>query len=168
MEEINPTVAARLHIAEDGTITVMTSKVEFGQGSRTQITQAAAEELRVDAASIRLVMADTDIVPDDGGTAGSRTTPRTVPAVRAAAATARETLIDLAAARWRRNRERLTASGGGVINDETGERISYGELARTEQGEQAMQRAVDGNVALAGVSEWQVLATSLPKGPRKN
>ncbi len=41
-------VAARLHIDRDGTITVMTSKVEVGQGSRAEITQAAAEELRVD------------------------------------------------------------------------------------------------------------------------
>ncbi len=43
-------VAARLHINQDGTITVMTGKVEEGQGSRAQLTQAAAEELRVDVA----------------------------------------------------------------------------------------------------------------------
>ena len=36
----------RFHFGEDGVITVMTSKVEVGQGSRTQITQAAAEEFR--------------------------------------------------------------------------------------------------------------------------
>jgi isoquinoline 1-oxidoreductase len=35
-------------------------------------------------------MADTDLVPDDGGTAGSRTTPSTVPAVRKAAAAGRD------------------------------------------------------------------------------
>ena len=40
------TVAARLHIGHDGIITVMTGKVEVGQGSRAQITQAVAEELR--------------------------------------------------------------------------------------------------------------------------
>jgi nicotinate dehydrogenase subunit B len=33
-------LAERLHIAIDGTITVFTSKVEVGQGSRTQLTQA--------------------------------------------------------------------------------------------------------------------------------
>src|SRR4051794_25545465 len=36
---------ARLHIAKDGTITVMSGKVEGGQGARGEITQAAAEEL---------------------------------------------------------------------------------------------------------------------------
>src|SRR4051794_10046876 len=40
-------LAARLHIGKDGIITVMTGKVEAGQGSRAEITQAAAEELRV-------------------------------------------------------------------------------------------------------------------------
>src|SRR4030042_342760 len=76
------TVAARLHINKDGTITVMTGKVEEGQGARAQLTQAAAEELRVAAEQVHLVMADTALVPDDGITAGSRTTPNTVPAVR--------------------------------------------------------------------------------------
>ncbi len=75
-------VAARLHIDRDGLITVMTGKVEVGQGSRAEITQAAAEELRLDAGRIRLIMADTATTPDDGVTAGSRSTPSTVPAVR--------------------------------------------------------------------------------------
>ncbi|MHC4692262.1 MAG: molybdopterin cofactor-binding domain-containing protein, partial [Planctomycetota bacterium] len=94
------TVAARLHINQDGTITVMTGKVEEGQGARAQLTQAAAEELRVTADRIRLVMADTALVPNDGRTAGSRTTPSTVPAVRRGAATARQLLARLAAEKW--------------------------------------------------------------------
>ncbi|MGB2823712.1 MAG: molybdopterin cofactor-binding domain-containing protein, partial [Phycisphaerae bacterium] len=87
------TVAARLHIGQDGAITVMTGKVEVGQGSRAQLTQAAAEELRVPVERVRLIMADTALVPDDGITAGSRTTPSTVPAVRRGAATARRLLV---------------------------------------------------------------------------
>src|SRR3954471_24357994 len=38
-------VAARVRIDKDGTITVMTGKVECGQGARAELTQAAAEEL---------------------------------------------------------------------------------------------------------------------------
>ena len=34
----------RFHFGADGVVTVMTSKVEVGQGSRTQISQAVAEE----------------------------------------------------------------------------------------------------------------------------
>src|SRR5215207_3304894 len=79
-------IDARLHIGKDGTITVMSGKVEGGQGARGQITQAAAEELRVPVERIKLILADTALVPDDGGTVGSRTTPSTLPAVRQACA----------------------------------------------------------------------------------
>ena len=72
-------VSARLFLNEDGTITAFSGKVEEGQGPRAELTQAAAEELRVPVDRVRLVMADTDLVPDDGITAGSRTTPRNVP-----------------------------------------------------------------------------------------
>lgn len=156
-------LAARLHIAGNGTITVMTSKVEVGQGSRTQITQAAAEELRVDPASIRLIMADTDLVPDDGGTYGSLTTPRTVPAVRKAAATARETLLDLAATRWQRERRGLVARNGTIVNETTGAKLDYGVLASTAEGALALERPVDDGVSVSAVGEWHVLGSSLPK-----
>ncbi len=76
---------------------MLTSKVEVGQGSRAEITQAAAEELRLDPVRVRLIMADTGQVPDDGMTAGSGSTPRTIPSVRNGAAAARELLVGLAA-----------------------------------------------------------------------
>jgi CO/xanthine dehydrogenase Mo-binding subunit len=85
-------LSQRFQLDADGTVTVFTSKVEVGQGSRTQITQAAAEELRMPLDKIRVVMADTERCPDDGGTAGSRTTPATVPSVRRAAAALRDFL----------------------------------------------------------------------------
>ena len=66
------TVAARVHISLDGTFSVMTGKVEEGQGARAELTQAAAEELRIPVERVQLVMADTALVPDDGITAGSR------------------------------------------------------------------------------------------------
>jgi isoquinoline 1-oxidoreductase beta subunit len=67
-----PNVAARIHIGSDGTITVLTGKTEMGQGARGQIAQAAAEELRVPLERVRLTMADTALVPNDGNTAGRR------------------------------------------------------------------------------------------------
>src|SRR5687768_6766156 len=90
-------IDARLHIGKDGTITVLSGKVEGGQGSRGQITQAAAEELRLPVEQIKLILADTAMVPDDGGTVGSRTTPSTLPAVRQACAAARKMLDDFRA-----------------------------------------------------------------------
>src|SRR4051812_26816556 len=124
-------LAARLHIGKDGIITVMTGKVEAGQGSRAEITQAAAEELRVPAYRIQLIMADTDLVPDDGMTAGSGTSPRTIPAVRQGAAAARELLIGLAAKQWKTDVSHLAVQDGKVVDPGGKPEISYADLAST-------------------------------------
>src|SRR5262249_5977672 len=71
---VNP--SARIHIGKDGTVTVLTGKVEVGQGSRAEVAQAAAEELRIPVDQVQVTMADTAVVPNDGITAGSGTTPR--------------------------------------------------------------------------------------------
>ena len=90
------TTGTRLHFADDGSVTLLTGKVEMGQGPRTLLTQAVAEELRIAPARVSLIMGDTMQVPDDGGTWASLTTPQTVPVVRKAAAAARK--LRLAAA----------------------------------------------------------------------
>lgn len=156
-------VAARLHINQDGTISVMTGKVEEGQGSRTQLTQAAAEELRVSAATIRLIMADTALVPDDGITAGSRTTPSTVPAVRRGAATARELLIDLAAQRWKVDGKSLVVEEGIITHEATKRTVSYADLAETGELSEAFKQSIPEDVAVTPVAEWEVIGASVPR-----
>ena len=157
------TIDQRLHIGADGVITVMTSKVEVGQGSRTQLTQAAAEELRVPVDRVRLVMADSALVPDDGGTAGSRTTPSTVPRVRRGAAAAREALIDLAAQRWKTDRARLTARDGRVIDPASDRSVRYEELAADDKLTAAFKQSTGDRATITPVREWRVLGTSTPK-----
>jgi isoquinoline 1-oxidoreductase len=87
---------ARIHVGDNGVVTVLTGKVEVGQGARTGIAMAVAEEMGVALDRVRVVMADTSVVPNDGITAGSRTTPSTIPAVRKAAAAAKGVLPDAA------------------------------------------------------------------------
>jgi len=156
-------VAARLHLNRDGTITVMTGKVEEGQGSRAQLTQAAAEELRVDAARINLVMADTALVPDDGITAGSRTTPSTVPAVRRGAATARELLVDLAAKRWNVDGNALEVDNGAITHKATNRTLRYADLAKSPEVAEAFQQSIPYDVTLTPLGDWEVMGTSVPR-----
>ena len=101
-----PDLAAWLHIDEKGHVHICTGKVEIGQNIRTSLSQTVADELKVSMASITMVMADTDKTPFDAGTFGSQTTPRMAPQLAKAAATAREMLIDQAAARWSADRPR--------------------------------------------------------------
>jgi isoquinoline 1-oxidoreductase len=162
------TVAARLHINQDGTITVMTGKVEEGQGPRAQLTQAAAEELRVSVDRIRMIMADTALVPDDGITAGSRTTPSTVPAVRQAAATARELLTHLAAKRWNVDSSTLDVHNGTITHRQTKQTISYADLAKSKDVAEAFKQAIPSDVTLTPVSQWEVLGTPVPRPNRRD
>jgi isoquinoline 1-oxidoreductase len=155
-------LAQRLHIGADGIITVLTSKVEVGQGSRTQLTQAAAEELRVPVERLRFLMADTAVVPDDGGTAGSGTTPRAVPAIRRGCAAARQLLIDTAAAAFNADAKMLSVRDGKVEGLGAGQQFSYADLA-SEKHSKALQREVASEVGLAEAKEWRVLGTPVPR-----
>lgn len=123
---ISNALASWLHIGPDGKVTVYTGKVEIGQNIRTSLAQTVADELDAPIGSIALVMADTDLTPFDQGTFGSRTTPTMAPQLAKAAATAREMLIDLAAAKWQAPRTSLRAKNGSVSD---GSRtVSFGEL----------------------------------------
>jgi CO/xanthine dehydrogenase Mo-binding subunit len=156
-------IATRVHIGEDGTITVMTGKVELGQGARTEITQAAAEELRVAVDQIHLIMGDTDLVPDDGVTAGSQTTPRTIPAVRRGAAAARDVLTELASQQWQVDSSALTLRDGAVTHPPTGRRITYAELARAGRVAEALRQPIPDDVEFTPVDQWEVLGTPTPR-----
>ena len=152
-------IAARIHIAKDGAITVLTGKVEGGQGARAELSQAAAEELHVSAERIQLIMADTDLVPDDGITAGSRSTPGTVPLIREGAAAARELLADFACKRWQVERSAIQVKDGGV-HDSAGKTFTYADLVADETGAQGLQQAIPPNVEVVAVAEWKVLGNS--------
>lgn len=133
-----------------------------GQGSRTQLTQAAAEELRVPVERVRFIMADTAVVPDDGGTAGSGTTPRAVPAIRRGCAAARQLLIDTAATTFNVEAKSLSVRDGKVQGLGAGQQFSYAELA-SEKHANALQREATSDVTLAEAKEWHVLGTPVQR-----
>jgi CO/xanthine dehydrogenase Mo-binding subunit len=150
----------RFEITADGVVTVFTGKVEIGQGARTQLAQAAAEELDVPLAQVQLVMADTDRVPDDGGTFGSQTTPRTVPTVRNAAAAARELLVELASRHWGVDPAGATMHDG-IIEHSGGQRMTLAELVAAEtevNAAMAEPAAVSGEVTPH--EQWKILGQS--------
>lgn len=153
----DPKLAAWLHIDEHGRVQVCTGKVEIGQNIRTSLAQTVADELRVPMSSITMVMADTDKTPFDQGTFGSLTTPRMAPQLAKAAATAREMLIDHAAARWQVARDTLTAADAKVTG--AGKSISYGELTKG----QALTGTVVATAAPEPPASWRIRGTPVKK-----
>ncbi len=159
----NTPLSQRFHFGENGKVTVFTSKVEVGQGSRTQITQAAAEELSLPVDRIELVMADTKLCPDDGGTAGSRTTPATVPTVRAAAAAARDLLLQLAAEHLKVEARSLSFREGTFRVANSEKTLALADLAKSDGlSERLKQTASTGDVTVR-VENWKVLGRPVPK-----
>ncbi len=122
---------AFLHVAEDGTITCFTGKIEMGQGIITSLPQMMADELNVPLKSIKMIMGDTDLCPYDQGTWGSLTTRAFGPAMRAAAAEARAVLVEMASEKLGVPVDQLEVKNGMVVDAGNASRsISYAELAK--------------------------------------
>jgi isoquinoline 1-oxidoreductase len=121
---------AYLRVGEDGRVTVLSGKIEMGQGVETSQAQMVADELHVSLDVIDMVMGDTDRSVYDAGTWGSLTTRVFGPALRAAAAEARVALLELAAERFGVPESRLRAEKGVITVEGGGGRVTYGELAR--------------------------------------
>lgn len=158
-------IEARLHIRNDGMVTVLSGKVEVGQGSRTQLAMAAAEELHVPLDRVQVTLADTELTPNDGITAGSRTTPSTVPAVRKAAATARELLLTRAADQWRADRSAITLRDGVATHGS--QRMTYGDLASLLKDQAGAQPAATRDWKLLGTSHGRTDARAIVTGSHR-
>jgi len=152
-------VGAWIHIAEDGTVNVFTGKVEVGQNIRTSLSQQVAEELSVPMSSIKMIMGDTDLVPTDFGTVGSRSTPQMGTQLRKAAATARQALLEMAAKLWGADANLLKAEAGVVSDPQNGKKISYGQLT---SGRQILMPISD-QVAFIKATNWKVAGKTQPK-----
>ena len=157
-------VESWIHIGKDGTVSVYTGKVEVGQNIRTSLSQIVAEELMVSIVSIKMIMGDTDLVPYDAGTFGSRTTPQMGTQLRKAAATARQALVDMAAKKWNTTATSLRTENGMVMNISTNEKLNYGALT---DGQQLMITISD-NVPVVATKDWKVAGNSLPKVDQRN
>ncbi len=152
-------IGAWLHINQQGIVTVFTGKVEVGQNIRTSLAQIVAEELLVPITAIKMVMGDTDLVPYDAGTFGSRSTPAMGSQLRKAAGAAREVLLDLAAQEWKVAKKTLKLANGKIINPANQKSLNYGEVIK---GKQLLQTISEAAVATP-VSQWKIAGTSVPK-----
>ena len=88
-----------LAIHADNTASVLSGRVEIGQGSTTGLLLLVAEELDMSVDQLRFVRHDTDVTPNTGGTFGSSSIAIAGSMLRSAAGVARQSMLSLAAAR---------------------------------------------------------------------
>ena len=153
---------AWMAIAQDGSVTAYTGKCEFGQGLQTAQMQLVAEELCVPFDRVRLVQCDTAMTPDQGTTSGQQSHPTNFNTANLAlaAATARETLIRLAAARLGARPQDLIARDGSVrLRTDESRNVAYGALI----GGKRFDVELEATATRRHPREWTVLGTAVPR-----
>jgi CO/xanthine dehydrogenase Mo-binding subunit len=146
---LTPSISGAIVIMNaDGTVNVLSSTVEMGQGSETMMGQIVAEELGVSFDQVHVVQPDTDITPYDTITAGSRSTYHMGNAVRMAAGKIKAEIFQVIARKLEVNADDLVAQGGRIFvrgTEERGMTISeaflakFGSLGTTLTGEAICQ-----------------------------
>lgn len=116
----SPPGYAWIELNRDGSVHVATSAQDIGTGTRTALTQVAAEELGVEPGRIRMTMGDTAAGPPAPTSSGSATIPTMAPAVRAAAADVRARVLAAAADQLGTDAEQLRFDGTTITSDTTG------------------------------------------------
>jgi CO/xanthine dehydrogenase Mo-binding subunit/aerobic-type carbon monoxide dehydrogenase small subunit (CoxS/CutS family) len=95
-----PTSTAQVKMSPDGSALVLSGSTEMGQGSRSVLTQIAAEELGLDIDQVRVFQSDSAGTSFERTTGGSRTTTMTGLAVQRACHDINEQLLRMAAELW--------------------------------------------------------------------
>jgi isoquinoline 1-oxidoreductase len=145
---------AFLRVGEDGRVSCFTGKIEMGQGVVTSLAQMLADELEVSVETVDMVMGDTDLCPWDMGTFGSMSTRFFGPPLRAAAAEAREVLLELAAVKLSAPRDQLAVADGVVfLTAEPEQKITYAELSKGQK----IARRLDRKAVLESVEKFSIV-----------
>jgi nicotinate dehydrogenase subunit B len=149
-----------LAIHADNTATIYIGFAELGQGASTALLQVAAEELDLDMNQVKSVQLDTNVTPNQGGTYSSAAINRGSPQVRAAAAEARQGLLQLASTKLETPVDRLSVSKGVVsVVGNPNRAVKYGELV----GDKPFSLAVTGSAPVKTPSQYRLVGTPIAR-----
>jgi nicotinate dehydrogenase subunit B len=144
----------------DNTATIFMGKVELGQGTTTGMLQIAGEELDLDMDQLAAARIDTDVTPNQGPGVASLSIMDNGPQLRAAAADARQALLDLAAEKLHAPRERLKVAKGVVsVEGDPARRVTYGELI----GNRQFNVKMTGKAPQKPVGAYTLVGTRVPR-----
>ncbi|HEX5264097.1 MAG TPA: xanthine dehydrogenase family protein molybdopterin-binding subunit [Phenylobacterium sp.] len=123
-----------IKVASDGTVTVVSKHIEFGQGSHAGLAAIAAEEMDADWDKVRVeqspanasAFANTSFGMQ--GTGGSSAISNSWMQLRNAGAAARAMLVQAAATTWGVPAKDITVQNGVVSHVASGKQAHFGEL----------------------------------------
>jgi CO/xanthine dehydrogenase Mo-binding subunit len=116
-------------IRQDNTATFFVGKTDLGQGTGTAFRQIMADELDIAYDRTSVVMGNTDVTVDQGGSGGSDALQTDGWPMRRVAAEARRVLLDLASMRFGVPASQLVVSEGVIsVAADPSKKVTYGEL----------------------------------------
>lgn len=145
---------AFIKIADNGMVTIYSPNPEIGQGVKTSMPMIIAEELDVPWDEVHVeqgILNTKDYTRQVAG--GSQSIRHGWDALRQTGATAKQMLINAAAAKWGVDASECSASGG-VITNGKGETLGYGDVVK-----EAAMLDVPEEVALKDPKDYTVIGT---------
>ncbi|WP_298488531.1 molybdopterin cofactor-binding domain-containing protein [uncultured Maribacter sp.] len=145
---------AFIKIAENGMVTIFSPNPEIGQGVKTSMPMIIAEELNV---AWKDVVVEQGVLDTENYTrqvaGGSQSIRFGWDALRQTGATARQMLINAAAAKWGVSASECSAKEG-VITNASGETLGYGDVVK-----EAALLEIPENVALKEPKDYTIIGT---------
>jgi carbon-monoxide dehydrogenase large subunit len=121
--------AVLLKMNEDGTVSLLTSQTDMGQGVMTTLAQIVADTIGLTADAIHVSSPDTDHTPYERSTTGSRATFMAGNSAVIAAIDLRNQLLDLASTLFEASLEDLVVNKGRIwVQGSPGKSISVADL----------------------------------------
>jgi isoquinoline 1-oxidoreductase subunit beta len=117
-----------VHIAPDGTVSIVCKRSEMGQGVRSSLPVLIADELGADMAHVRVVQATGDQAYGDQDTDGSHSVRGQYDEIRKLGATARTLLIAVAAKKWGVQASACSAHDHKIFHDKTKRSFAFADL----------------------------------------
>ena len=148
---------AFIKIADNGAVTIFSPNPEIGQGVKTAMPMLIAEELDVAWKNVYVQQGILDTENYSRQLAGGSQSIRLGwEPLRQTGATARQMLVNAAAAKWGVDPSECTTSEG-VITNSKGETLGYGEVVR-----EAAVLKVPENVTLKDPKHFKIIGTDAP------
>jgi len=141
-EESPPEENATVEVHPDGSATILTGTSPHGQGHATAWAMLASDKLGIPVDRITLKWGDTDLIPEGGGTGGSRSLQHGGAAVQQASAELIELARARAAAALEANPADLVFDPGRSAFAVAGDPEAAVPLARLAESERLMVRTV--------------------------
>jgi len=142
MEAGNPKENGTVEVHPDGTATILTGTSPHGQGHSTVWAMLASDELGIPIDKITVQWGDTDLIPEGGGTGGSRSLQQGGAAVRQASLELIEVARERAAGQLEVSPADLVFDTGRSEFTVAGDPDASVPLARLAETERLMVRSV--------------------------